>query len=79
MATTETALGEWKYQIENRRGLGYRINWYNAPPEGTELLATFDEPVTVDGVGMAGMLECTRKSDGCQIVAFPHDLKVPNK
>lgn len=78
MATIESALGEWKYQIEHQRGMGRRINWRNAPPPGTELLATFDEPVVVDGIGMAGMVVCTRKSDGHQIVVFPSDLKVPS-
>ena len=78
MATTESALGEWKYQMEHRRGMGHRINWHNPPPPGTELLATFDEPVVVDEIGMAGMVVCTRKSDGHQMVAFPSDLKVPN-
>lgn len=78
MAITECALGEWKYQIENRRGKGYRIIWHNPPPNGTELLGTFDEPVTVDEIGWAGMIVHTRKRDGFQGCSFPGDLKVPN-
>jgi len=78
MAITESALGEWKYQHEHRRGVGSRINWHNPPPPGTELIATFDEPVTVDEIGMAGMVVHTRKSDGFQGASFPWDLKVPN-
>lgn len=78
MATTESTLGEWKYQIEHRRGIGRRVNWYNPPPAGTELLATFDEPVTVDEIDMVGMVVYTRKGDGHQMVAFPSDLRVPD-
>ncbi|MEW6314321.1 MAG: hypothetical protein AB1513_09830 [Pseudomonadota bacterium] len=78
MAITEGSLGEWKYQHEHRRGYGSRINWHNPPLAGAELLTTFDEPVMVDEIGMAGMVVCTRKSDGHQLAAFPWDLKVPN-
>lgn len=78
MPITEGSLGEWKYQHEHRRGFGSRIIWHNAPPVGTELIATFDEPVTVDEIGRAGMVTCTRRSDGFQMAAMPWDLKVPN-
>lgn len=78
MAITEGNLGEWEYRHENRRGMGHRILWKNSPPAGVELLATFDDPVVVDEIGMAGMVVHTRKSDGIQGASFPWDLKVPH-
>ena len=78
MATTTGKLGEFEYTHEYRKGYGHRVIWNNPPPAGTELLATFDEPVVVDEIGPAGMVVHTRKSDGFQGMSFPHDLKVPN-
>lgn len=31
-----------------------------------------------DEVGLAGMLACTRKSDGSQQLYLPHDFDIPN-
>lgn len=72
----EGKLGEWAYTIEVVRGLGRRCTWHNPPPAGTKLLATFDELVTVDEVGLAGMLHVTNAA-GIQSGHFPGDLKVP--
>lgn len=71
-------LGEFEYLHEFRRGSGHRISWRNSPPAGTQMV-NHGEPVTVDEIGMAGMVACTRKSDGFQSLVFPWDLKLPTR
>ena len=71
-------LGEFQFTHECRRGVGHRIIWNNPPPSGTKLINHGDQ-VTVDGIGMAGMVLCTRKKDIFQCLVFPWDLKLPNK
>lgn len=58
-----------------RRG-GLSFTMQALPKVGALLLTRANEEVTFDGVGMAGMLECTRKSDGSQHLYFPHDLVI---
>lgn len=71
-------LGEFEYLHIFQRGLGHRIDWLNPPPAGTRMV-NHGEPVTVDEIGMAGMLAVTRKSDGVQSLVFPWDLKLPER
>lgn len=69
-------LGEFQYTHEHRRGVGHRITWNNPPPAGTKLVYQGDQ-VTVNEIGMAGMVVYTRKKDDFQCVAFPWELKFP--
>ena len=69
-------LGAFEYTHVFRRGLGHQIIWNNPPPAGTELLDRGGDQMTVDEIGMAGMIACTRKSDGFQSLVFPWDLKI---
>lgn len=68
-------LGEFQYTHHFRKGLGHRFSWENPPPAGT-LLINSGDLVTVDEIGMAGMLAVTRKCDDVQLLVFPWDLKV---
>lgn len=61
----------------NHKG-GFRFEIKNPPPAGTELITASGESVVFDEVSIAGMLACTRKSDGSQQLYFPHDLVVSN-
>lgn len=73
------ALGPWKYEAIYVPGLGSRVEWINAPPEGTKLLADWNDgkEMWVDGISSAGEVICT-DCDGFQSASFPGDLKVPN-
>lgn len=57
-------------------GYGHRVRWINSPPAGTQMVNQ-GETVTVVDIGKAGMLNCTRKIDGGQVLVFPWDLKLP--
>ena len=59
----------------NARG-GYRFNVNNPPNEGDKLVLTDASVVTFDGIGMAGMLECT-DCNGIQSLLFPHQIDRP--
>lgn len=54
----------------------FRFEITNPPPAGTELKTIYGEEVVFDEVSHAGMLACTRKSDGVQQLYFPHYLVV---
>ena len=56
----------------------FRFEITNPPPAGTELKTVDGEDVIFDEVSFAGMLACTRKSDGSQQLYFPHYLMTPN-
>jgi len=62
------------YQTEHNGKCGFRFDIENPPVAGTELTTKNGELVIFDEVGMAGMLACTRKSDGVQQLHFPHDF-----
>lgn len=68
---------EFKTVYNSRNNIRFEIT--NPPPIGTEMQTTDGEEVVFDGIGLAGMLECTRKSDGSQQLYFPHYLVVPNE
>lgn len=57
----------------NSKG-GFRFDVRNPPAPGTELMTRSGEAVVFDEIGLAGMLACTRKSDGSQQLYFPHDF-----
>lgn len=57
---------------------GVRFDIKNPPAAGTELKTIGGEVVVFDEIGLAGMLACTRKSDGMQQLYFPHDIFVAN-
>lgn len=67
-----------QYATEHNSKGGFRFNIQNPPPAGTELKTKRGEAVVFDEVGLAGMLACTRKSDGSQQLYFPHDLDIPD-
>lgn len=69
-------LGEFQFIHEHHRGYGHRVRWINPPPSGLKLMLC-GEPVTVDEIGKAGMIACTRKSDEVQVLVFPWDFKLP--
>lgn len=52
----------------------FRFDVRNPPTPGTELTTRSGEVVVFDEIGLAGMLACTRKSDGSQQLYFPHDF-----
>lgn len=56
----------------NARG-GLRFSVQNPPAKGTKLVLTDASVVTFDGIGMAGMLECT-DCTGIQSLLFPHQI-----
>ena len=68
-------LGEFIYIHEHFRIYGHRVRWINSPPAGTRMVHQ-GEAVTVVGLGKAGMLDCTRKIDSGQVLAFPWELKL---
>jgi hypothetical protein len=63
-----------EYTTEHNAKGGFRFDIRNPPMSGTELKTRSGDMVVFDEVGIAGMLVCTRKSDGSQQLYFPHDL-----
>lgn len=53
---------------------GVRFEIRNPPRPGAKLLTNSGERVVFDGMGMAGMLECTRERDDSQQLYFPQDI-----
>ncbi len=67
-----------QYQTQYDARGAFRFDISNPPPAGTEIKTKRGEAVVFDEVGPAGMLACTRKSDGSQQLYFPRDLVLPN-
>ena len=65
-----------QYATEYNSNGGFRFDVRNPPPAGTKLKTNRGEAVVFDEVGIAGMLACTRTSDGSQQLYFPHDLDI---
>lgn len=64
------------YSIERSSSRGYRFDIKNPPNEGDKLVLTNSSVVTFNGIGMAGMLECT-DCNGIQHLLFPHQIDRP--
>lgn len=62
---------EYSTQYGPRGGVRFEIS--NPPAPGTKLVKTDGSVVTFDGLGMAGMLECTDDA-GSQSLLFPHQI-----
>ena len=67
-----------EYTTEHNSKGGFRFDIQNPPEAGTEMKTARGEAVVFDEIGPAGMLACTRKSDGVQCLYFPHDLMGAN-
>ena len=67
---------EVEYTTERNARGGYRFNVQNLPNEGDKLILTDASVVTFDGIGMAGMLECT-DCNGIQSLLFTHPIDRP--
>lgn len=70
---------DMEYTTEYNSKGGFRFDIRNPPEAGTELKTTSGEDVIFDEVSFAGMLACTRKSDGSQQLYFPHELAGANE
>jgi len=67
-----------EYTTEYNHKGHFRFDVLNPPKAGTEMKTTNGEAVVFDEIGPAGMLICTRKSDGSQQMYFPHSLMGAN-
>ena len=67
-----------EYTTEYNSNGGFRFDIQNPPEAGTEMHTTSGEAVIFNEVSFAGMLACTRKSDGSQQLYFPHALMCAN-
>ena len=67
-----------EYTTEYNSNGGFRFDIQNPPEAGTEMHTTSGEAVIFNEVSFAGMLACTRKSDGSQQLYFPHALMGAN-
>lgn len=65
-------MAEYQKQF-NARG-GYRYDWANPPKPGTKFRDSFGDVVIFEEIGIAGMLTCTRESDGFQSMHQPELL-----
>ena len=63
-----------EYSTEHNGKGGIRFDIQHPPQVGTELQTTDGEDVVFDEISFAGMLACTRKSDGSQQLYFPHAI-----
>lgn len=61
----------------NGRG-GVRVSWQEQPTNGQVFTDLFGDEVVFDEIGPAGMILCTRKSDGVQQAHMPYELTVYN-
>lgn len=61
------------YLTERGRHGGVRFDIINPLAPGTQLVKPDGSVVTFDGLGMAGMLECTDAA-GSQSLLFPHQI-----
>jgi hypothetical protein len=57
----------------NGRG-GIRFEWEEQPAAGQVFTDLFGDEVVFDSIDSAGMLLCTRKSDGAQQAHMPNEL-----
>jgi len=73
-SSREATVAEYEKQF-NERG-GYRYDWQNPPAPGTKFLDSFGDVVVFEEIGIAGMLTCTRESDGLQSMYQPELLRL---
>ncbi len=64
------------YTTERSTRGGFRFNVQNPPAKGAKLIHTDGRVLTFDGIGMAGMLECS-DCNGSQSLLFPHQIAGP--
>jgi hypothetical protein len=64
------------YTTEYGQHGGRRFDVRNPPAPGTKLVKIDGSVVTFDGIGMAGMLECT-DCTGFQSLLFPQQIAGP--
>lgn len=65
------------YSTEHNAKGGFQFDVRNPPNVGTVLSDNFGDRVRFDGIGLAGMLACTRERDGVQNLYMPFQLTVP--
>ena len=63
-----------KHKIAHNARGGFRFEITNPPVAGTEFITSSGDEVVFDEVSFAGMIACTRKSDGSQQLYFPQEL-----
>ena len=66
-----------EYSTEHNGKGGVRFDVRNPPQPGTKVRLRDGRVMTFDGIGMAGMLECT-DCTGFQQLLFPQDIAATN-
>lgn len=64
------------YTTERSARGGFRFIIQNPPANGTKIIHTDGRVLTFDGIGVAGMLECT-DCNGIRSLVFPHQIAGP--
>ena len=67
-----------KHTLETNGRGGVRVAWQEKPTPGQVFTDLFGDEVVFDEIGPAGMILCTRKSDGIQQAHMPHELTPSN-
>ena len=67
-----------KHTLETNGRGGVRVAWQEQPTPGQVFTDLFGDEVVFDEIGPAGMILCTRKSDGIQQAHMPHELTPSN-
>lgn len=63
-----------KHMLETNGCGGVRVVWEEQPKPGQVFTDLFGDEIVFDEIAPAGMILCSRKTDGCQQAHMPHEL-----